>query len=176
MEHRHHPGTKSEERVARGLKRLKLPFQRSVTLGPYEIDFQVGRKILIEVDGYVHIAREARRHDQIKERYLADLGYRLFRITNTEAHNPTSLEFLLEGVKEAYYQERQGAEREPAGLLDTDAMRRLRDRLAEDARKRSEAEAQARQEDEPVDDARLFHEWIERESAGRGKKETDRLS
>lgn len=53
--------------------------------GAYTIDFCcVALKLIIEVDGVHHQTEEGRRHDQHRDRCLADLGYHVVRIPGYE--------------------------------------------------------------------------------------------
>ena len=68
------------DRRCRGQK-----FRREYSIPPYTIDFCcVALKLIIEVDGAHHQTEEGRRHDQHRDRCLADLGYHVVRIPGYE--------------------------------------------------------------------------------------------
>ena len=80
-------GLTNEYRVMQELKRRKIPFQHRANIGHYEVDFLVGRRILVEVDGYVHLTRDNLHKDYNKDQRLQALGYRVLRIKGIEVRN-----------------------------------------------------------------------------------------
>jgi len=59
-------------------------FRRQVPIGPYIVDFLCAdKKLIVELDGFQH-AEDSR--DEIRDRYLSSLGYRILRFWNQEIY------------------------------------------------------------------------------------------
>jgi len=78
--------TRAEQALWRVLRNRQLDgykFNRQKPIGPYVVDFCCwSRRLVVEVDGGVHVGREAQ--DGEWERALEGLGYRVIRFTNDE--------------------------------------------------------------------------------------------
>ena len=73
---------------------------RQQPIGPYFADFMCrSHKFIIEVDGATHSTKEELRHDQRRTSYLAEHGYKVFRISNDEVLN--ALDQVLTLISEA---------------------------------------------------------------------------
>ena len=60
-------------------------FYRQKPVGEYIADFYCpGAKLVIEVDGGKHFTDESMEYDRERDEYMASLGLRVFRFTNTE--------------------------------------------------------------------------------------------
>lgn len=67
------------------LQHLCLKFRTQVWIGRYRVDFLVGGRLIIEVDGYQHHADQAAfRRDRERDRYLELRGFRVLRFTAAE--------------------------------------------------------------------------------------------
>ena len=79
----------AEEIVGEILSSLGLPFFTQVEKGPYRLDFVVstpfGNKINLEVDGRQHYTPEHLEKDQIRDRDVTGLGYKVVRINAKDA-------------------------------------------------------------------------------------------
>lgn len=95
----------NEQRVLKELLRRKLPFQHRIHIGNYEVDFLVGKRILVEVDGYVHVTKNKISKDTQKEELLSALGYTILRITGIEARNKGLLREFGAKVQALYQQD-----------------------------------------------------------------------
>lgn len=95
-------GLRNESRVLKELVRRKLPFQHSIQIGNYEVDFLVGKRIIIEVDGYVHALKDTISKDLSKEEQLKSLGFIILRITGSEAKNQGLLREFGSLVQQTY--------------------------------------------------------------------------
>ena len=73
-------------------------FRREYPIAPYTVDFCcVALKLIIEVDGEHHQTDEGRRHDQRRDRYLAEQGYEVLRIPGYEVlRNAAKVRCLIE--------------------------------------------------------------------------------
>jgi len=58
---------------------------RQFTLAPYIVDFiSHGARLIVEVDGAVHDAPEAKARDAARQTFLEGRGYRVIRFSNAE--------------------------------------------------------------------------------------------
>ena len=93
--------TKAEQALWRILRNRQLDgykFYRQKPIGPYVVDFCCwSRRLVIEVDGGVHVGREAQ--DEERERALKELGYRVIRFTNNEVES--DMDQVVEAIKGA---------------------------------------------------------------------------
>lgn len=71
-------GWKTEYPIPTMTRRKKIPTSYKVDLANPK------RKVGVEVDGQSHLTKERRRLDRKKEKVLADLGWRIIRVTNKE--------------------------------------------------------------------------------------------
>ena len=68
------------DRRCRGLK-----IRREHPIPPYAVDFCcVSLKLVIEVDGEPHLTEEGRRHDEQRDRFLAEQGFQVIRFPGYE--------------------------------------------------------------------------------------------
>lgn len=144
-----------EARVAKAFERHGLVFVHSTQIGPYEVDFRLGDKIVVEVDGMSHLTVGAGKRDEAKDRYLHDLGFNVLRIPGTAVH--TELEQFVERVRAAMKAERARVitDRTPSPFA-TAGLEQLRDSLAA----RETAKPKQPLITEPADDTHLFREWV----------------
>lgn len=145
----------SEQRVAAALDRAGLSYVRSAIIGPYEVDFRLGKKVIIEVDGYTHLTGAGRQRDQAKDRYLAELGFTVLRITGDQVHSPELARFV-ERVRAAVKAERQRSDSDASPSPFAGPLASLRRQLA--AKEAQAAATPAARE--PDDDSELFLEWV----------------
>ena len=69
------------------LKLLPITVNRQKVIGKYIADFYcAGAKIVIEIDGGQHYEEEARKKDQIRDAYFAEIGITVLRYTNLDIH------------------------------------------------------------------------------------------
>ena len=60
-------------------------FRREFPIPPYTVDSCcVALKLIVEVDGAHHQTDEGRRHDQHRDQFLAEQGYKVLRIPGYE--------------------------------------------------------------------------------------------
>jgi very-short-patch-repair endonuclease len=146
---------RNEARVAKAFDRHGLTYVQSAHIGPYEVDFRLGDKVVVEVDGYSHLTVTAGRRDQTKDRYLSELGFTVLRIEGTAVHS--DLEQFVDRVRAALKAERSRVSNDRApSPFETADLARLRDNLAA-----AEAPKVAKKaEPEPEDDSYLFREWV----------------
>jgi very-short-patch-repair endonuclease len=78
--------TRAEQIIWRTLRNNQLDgikFTRQVPIDGFIVDFCCrSQKLIIEIDGEVHVGRE--REDHQREIYLEGLGYKILRFTNDQ--------------------------------------------------------------------------------------------
>ena len=82
----------------RGHRLNGLKFKRQAPVGNYIVDFVCKSKnLIIELDGSGHLDMEQILHDEIRDKYLTKLGYKIIRIYNNEIENNIGgvLEYIL---------------------------------------------------------------------------------
>ena len=63
-------------------------FRRQHPIGMYIADFYCHKaKLIIKVDGSIHLLEAVKQNDEEKERYLSNRGYSVLRFTNEEVMN-----------------------------------------------------------------------------------------
>ncbi len=71
-------------------------FRRQASIGRYIVDFYCPKaKLVVEVDGVVHLTEEAQMHDKERDVYLRATGLKILRVTNSDVMGN------IEGVGEA---------------------------------------------------------------------------
>lgn len=80
------PGESGVETLVRlRMERLRISFQTQCWVGPYRLDFLVGERLVIEIDGFeFHADQQSFRRDRERDRYLELRGYRVLRFTAAE--------------------------------------------------------------------------------------------
>ena len=79
-------------------KKLGLRFRRQFVIGQYIADFVcLPLKLVIEVDGCIHQEQEQQEHDQQRDEWLAQEGYRVQRFTNDQVLYDTKK--VIAGIK-----------------------------------------------------------------------------
>jgi very-short-patch-repair endonuclease len=80
----------------RELRTLGHHFRRQSPLAPYVVDFEWRRsRVIVEVDGHQHGYDENRRRDDVRDKALAERGYRILRFSNGDVDRE------LDGVMQA---------------------------------------------------------------------------
>jgi very-short-patch-repair endonuclease len=80
---------------------LGLKFRRQAPIGPYIADFLCHElRLVLELDGSVHLEPNQISHDQNRDANLQALGYRVLRYTNQQLQDdPDS---VLEAIRRLY--------------------------------------------------------------------------
>lgn len=95
--------TKAEEILWFELRNNKLgvKFKRQHSIGGYIADFYCQKyKLIIELDGEIHDAKEAKESDSVRDRFFKELGYKILRFKNSEVEN--GVEKVLEKIKNCF--------------------------------------------------------------------------
>jgi very-short-patch-repair endonuclease len=79
-------------------KQLGCWFYRQKPIGIYIADFYCHKvKLVIEVDGSQHISNENAKYDKERNEYMAGIGIRVLRFTNTKVL--TNIKGVIEEIK-----------------------------------------------------------------------------
>ena len=93
--------TPAEQKLWRKLRGRQLgecKFVRQERIGPFFADFVCREsRLIVEVDGATHSTEEELAYDARREKFLAQAGYRILRVTNDEVFNN------LDGVCETIF-------------------------------------------------------------------------
>ncbi|HEY2291596.1 MAG TPA: endonuclease domain-containing protein, partial [Thermoanaerobaculia bacterium] len=74
---------------------------RQAPIGPYVADFLCHEmRLVLELDGSVHLEPDQISHDQNRDANLRALGYRVLRYTNEELQD--DLDSILEAIRGLY--------------------------------------------------------------------------
>lgn len=87
--------TQGEKRLERALRKAQLEYQKGIRVGPYEVDFIVHGRTIIEVDGYSHVLPEKARIDREKEIYLREKGFHVIRVLSDQTKDAHSMRKLV---------------------------------------------------------------------------------
>jgi len=80
-------------------KNLGVKFHRQFGLGRYIVDFCCwNKKIIIEVDGEIHLDQDIAEGDKVREDFLFGLGFIVLRFKNEEILK--DIDFVLERIKQ----------------------------------------------------------------------------
>ena len=79
--------TAEERKIWQLLSRYRPKFTRQLPIGSYVVDFACRQaKLVVEIDGGQHADSE---HDRVRDQWLADQGWRVFRVWNSDVReNP----------------------------------------------------------------------------------------
>ncbi|HUT91164.1 MAG TPA: endonuclease domain-containing protein [Thermoguttaceae bacterium] len=81
--------------ILRGRRLAGLKFRRQEPIGPYIVDFCCRElKLIVELDGMSHDDKQVR--DEVREQWLREQGYRVFRVTNWDVNE--DLEAVARGI------------------------------------------------------------------------------
>jgi very-short-patch-repair endonuclease len=77
---------------------LGSKFRRQHSIGGYIVDFYCPlKKLVIEVDGSQHLAKESKEYDEVRTKFFEGLDIKVIRFNNTEIH--TNLEIVMQKIK-----------------------------------------------------------------------------
>jgi very-short-patch-repair endonuclease len=98
--------TEAEKSLAAGLCQKRLIFKQNQTICGYEVDFWFCEyRLVVEVDGFIHLSEEQKRADHYKEQKLMAQGIFVIRISNKEIRENLSeclqeIETVIQRLKE----------------------------------------------------------------------------
>jgi very-short-patch-repair endonuclease/transposase-like protein len=92
--------SKAEKQVRKIIEKLDLAYIQEKQIGPYHIDFYLGLKLCIEVQGdYWHSKNDRKESDKRKRKYLYKRNYKILYIWESEINE--GKEKILQFVKES---------------------------------------------------------------------------
>ncbi len=99
--------TPAEEKIWEYLRKNKLGvrFRRQHPMAKYAVDFYCHKlKLVIEIDGEIHLDRTVQQEDQSKEESLLSFGLHIIRFTNDQVLNKTEevITAIEEKIKELF--------------------------------------------------------------------------
>jgi adenine-specific DNA-methyltransferase len=78
-------------------RQLNAKFRRQRPIGPFIVDFYCAEaRLVVEIDGDVHLEASRADRDQARTEWLEELGYRVLRFGNDEVMQ--NLEAVLEKI------------------------------------------------------------------------------
>ena len=81
----------------RGRQHAGWRFRKQHPIGPYIADFVcIPARLVIEIAGETHGSAEQVRHDERRDAYLQERGWRVFRVTNADVYQ--RLDTVLEEI------------------------------------------------------------------------------
>lgn len=78
-----------------GSSQSTIRVSKGIRVGPYEVDFIVHGRTIIEVDGYSHVLPEKARIDREKEIYLREKGFHVIRVLSDQTKDAHSMRKLV---------------------------------------------------------------------------------
>lgn len=79
-------------------KKLGVKFRRQVSIGPFIVDFYCPvRKLIIEIDGFIHDKAAIKEDDLKRQKIIEDLGFVFLRFSNKEVLD--NVDHVLEKIK-----------------------------------------------------------------------------
>ncbi len=79
--------TAVERKLKKYFEKKKFPYQQHRYIAGMEVDYLLPGKVVVEIDGYVHLKPEKIKSDQNKNKKLAAMGYKVIRLTNMDVFN-----------------------------------------------------------------------------------------
>ena len=77
---------------------MGLKFRRQAPIGNYIVDFVCKEKnLIIELDGSGHLEEKQTQHDEIRDKFLKEQGYKIIRVYNNEINN--NIDNVLEEIR-----------------------------------------------------------------------------
>lgn len=154
--------TPSERKVRVALQRAGLPFEQEARIGHYTVDFCVGSRVVIEVDGLFHYTQQAQASDKERDKVLEDLGYVVFRVTNDEVRSSRRLKSLIAEIRNELVAQRSAPaqDRLTNRPFDEPALRELMTQIEEETEPQSQVASTRKQQEKHLTDRELFEKWI----------------
>jgi len=78
--------TKAEKLLWRALTKARISFLSNEFINGWEVDLLIEKRIIVEVDGYIHIQKSVIEKDRRKDKELKEAGYIIIRFSNDECY------------------------------------------------------------------------------------------
>ncbi|MFO7941141.1 MAG: DUF559 domain-containing protein, partial [Bacillota bacterium] len=118
-------GSKSEDFLGDHLEKRGFRVARGCDIGRYEIDLLVEDTVIVEIDGYHHLAKDRRLIDRKKDRYLRGMGYEVLRMPAGEVRDPGKREALTKRVADVIDSRRDAEVEERPRTLSREQLQKL---------------------------------------------------
>ncbi len=155
----------SEQFLGDHLEKRGFEVARSCLIGRYEIDLLVQDTVIIEIDGYHHLAKDRQLVDRKKDRYLRGVGYEVLRIPASEVRDPESRDALARKIEAILDTRRAASMDERPHVLSPEQMERLQklhERTAEDRTERKKIDDVSPRENADEEDSEdLFRRYLD---------------
>lgn len=70
------------------IKPMSLPFHRQTVFGNYIVDFYCAtKKLVVELDGSQHFDNDGRASDEIRDKFLSEMGLTVLRYANSDVNS-----------------------------------------------------------------------------------------
>ncbi len=80
---------------------MGLKFRRQHQIGLYIVDFYCDELwLIVELDGSIHLSKEQKEKDIIRDEYLKSVGFKIYRFENNEVLNKP--EMLLQTIEKLF--------------------------------------------------------------------------
>lgn len=86
---------------ARACEMRGVSFKAQVPIGDYIVDFLIGERVIVEVDGWQHrLFAEQRERDRVRDEWFVSHGYVVFRFTGQQLHRDAiaCVDFVLQNA------------------------------------------------------------------------------
>jgi len=82
----------------RGERLDGLKFHRQFSIGAYILDFYCKEKrLLIEIDGGIHMKTEAKKNDEVRDKYFKEINFKILRFKNNDIEK--DIDMVVEKIK-----------------------------------------------------------------------------
>lgn len=79
-------------------KRLGVKFRRQHSISGYILDFFCKEKrLIIEIDGKIHQQKKNKEYDEVRDKFLTSLDYKVLRFTNEQVES--DINKIIEEIK-----------------------------------------------------------------------------
>jgi very-short-patch-repair endonuclease len=87
-----------EKSFADRLKKNKIYYKPQFVIGRYIVDFLLGYKVIVEIDGDSHLELDQIDYDRKRTQYFNSMGYKVIRIDNAGV-NEFNIERLIKAMR-----------------------------------------------------------------------------
>jgi len=79
-------------------RKIGSKFRRQHSIGGYILDFYCKEKrLLVEIDGGIHMKNEAKENDKVRDKYFRELNFKILRFKNDEIEK--DIDRVVEKIK-----------------------------------------------------------------------------
>ncbi|OHB15224.1 MAG: hypothetical protein A2431_01915 [Candidatus Zambryskibacteria bacterium RIFOXYC1_FULL_39_10] len=79
-------------------RKIGCKFRRQHSVGGYILDFYCKEKrLLIEIDGGIHMKTEAKKNDEVRDKYFKEINFKILRFKNNDIEK--DIDMVVEKIK-----------------------------------------------------------------------------